>query len=326
MKEIIKQGSRLITKKAKQWMKEAAKESIPKKLFGEFWFEGELCILFADTNVGKSILAVQIADAITKDKPIPEFESDALRQKVLYFDFELSKKQFENRYSKNYQKHYVFNPRFFRVEKNDICITIGNDYSNESLEPDMLRMIIESKSKIIIIDNLTGLENNIEKAAIALPLMKRLNALKKQHQLSILILAHTPKRNLSKPITLNDLGGSKTLMNYCDSAFTIGESAKDKNIRYLKQIKVRATEKKYDTENVAVCQVSKAKNYLQFEFLKHTSEQEHLKKLKDIDQVQLIYDAKALHEEGKSYREIANKLGVSHMKVSRIIKGSLCNR
>jgi DNA-binding CsgD family transcriptional regulator len=38
--------------------------------------------------------------------------------------------------------------------------------------------------------------------------------------------------------------------------------------------------------------------------------------------VQLAYDVKALHAEGKSYREIANKLGVSHMKVSRIIKGS----
>jgi hypothetical protein len=29
-------------------------------LFGDFWYEGELCILFADTNVGKSILPYKL--------------------------------------------------------------------------------------------------------------------------------------------------------------------------------------------------------------------------------------------------------------------------
>jgi hypothetical protein len=29
-----------------------------------FWYEGELCILFADSNLGKSILAVQIGNSI----------------------------------------------------------------------------------------------------------------------------------------------------------------------------------------------------------------------------------------------------------------------
>jgi hypothetical protein len=31
-------------------------------VFGTFWFEGELCILFADSNRGTSILAVQIGN------------------------------------------------------------------------------------------------------------------------------------------------------------------------------------------------------------------------------------------------------------------------
>src|SRR3954470_5244187 len=44
----------------------ARTQPIPRKLFGKLWFEGEICILFADTNVGKSILAVQIADSISR--------------------------------------------------------------------------------------------------------------------------------------------------------------------------------------------------------------------------------------------------------------------
>ncbi|MBT3748037.1 MAG: AAA family ATPase, partial [Bacteroidetes bacterium] len=53
-------------KTADRWIEQAKTRPIPKMLFGEFWFEGELCILFADSNVGKSILAVQIGDSISK--------------------------------------------------------------------------------------------------------------------------------------------------------------------------------------------------------------------------------------------------------------------
>ena len=164
------------------------------------------------------------------------------------------------------------------------------------------------------------LENNIEKASIALPLMKRLNDLKNKHGLSILLLAHTPKRNLTKPITINDLGGSKTIMNFCDSAFTIGSSAMDSNVRYLKQIKVRATEMLYGTDNVMVCQLAKPDNFLKFEFLKFDTEEKHLKRAKDFDRGDLEIAVTELSEEKKSYREIATQLGISHMTVSRILK------
>jgi len=57
-----------IIKSANTWIEEAKNKPIPKMLFGEFWYEGEICILFADTNLGKSSLAVQIADSITKGR------------------------------------------------------------------------------------------------------------------------------------------------------------------------------------------------------------------------------------------------------------------
>ena len=60
----------LTIKTANEWIEEAKFKPIPKMLFGDFWFEYELCILFADTNLGKSILAVQIANSISKGEPI----------------------------------------------------------------------------------------------------------------------------------------------------------------------------------------------------------------------------------------------------------------
>ena len=84
---------------ANDWINQAKRTPIPKCLFAEFWHEGEICILFADSNLGKSILAVQIADSISKNKKIGGFKLETIKQQVLYFDFELSAKQFEVRYA-----------------------------------------------------------------------------------------------------------------------------------------------------------------------------------------------------------------------------------
>ncbi len=49
---------------ADEFIEEAKKRPTPTKLFNSFWFENEVCVLFADTNIGKSILAVQIGNSI----------------------------------------------------------------------------------------------------------------------------------------------------------------------------------------------------------------------------------------------------------------------
>ena len=229
-------------KTASRWIEQAKTRPIPKMLFGEFWFEGEICILFADTNLGKSILAVQIGNSISKGEHIPGFKLEALKQSILYFDFEMTDKSFENRYSLNFDQHYSFDDNFIRVEINPDAEIPDSQSFEKCLNDSLERAIIETSAKVLIIDNLTYLKDDNEKAKDALPLMKNLKNLKNKYGLSLLILAHTPKRDLSKPITRNDLSGSKMLMSFTDSSFAIGESQKDKNIRYLKQIKVRQNE------------------------------------------------------------------------------------
>lgn len=310
-------------KTANRWIEQAKIRPIPKMLFSEFWFEGELCILFADTNLGKSILAVQIGNSISRGEQIPGFKLETPKQPILYFDFELSDKQFENRYSINFEQHYNFDDNFIRVEINPDAVMpeakTFEDYLNHSLE----RSITETGAKVLIIDNLTYLKNETEKAKDALPLMKHLKALKSRYGLSILALAHTPKRDLSKPITRNDLQGSKMLINFCDSCFSIGESHTDKSLRYIKQIKQRNTEQIYDSENVCICQIHKPINFLQFEFINFGTEPEHLKQHSEKDRENLKEKVNELKKRGRSLREIGTELGISHSKAGRILKD--CN-
>lgn len=321
--KLTTQKGLLIVKPANQWIEQAKNRPVPQMLFGEFWFEGELCILFADTNLGKSILAVQIGNSISKGEAMQGFKLEAGKQVVLYFDFELSDKQFENRYSINYQNHYEFDENFYRVEINPEADLPENQSFEQYLNFSIEKSIIETGARVLIIDNLTYLKSATETAKDALPLMKQLKALKNKYNLSILALAHTPKRDLSKPITRNDLQGSKMLINFCDSSFSIGESHTDKNVRYLKQIKERATEKIYDAENICLSQVSKPYNFLQFEFLMFSTEREHLKQLTERDIESQKDKVIELKQHGKSLREIGTELGISHMKVSRILKD--CN-
>lgn len=308
-----------LIKSANKWMQEASNRPIPKMLFDAFWFQGEICILFADTNLGKSILAVQIGEAISKGVAINGFKNEAEKQAVLYFDFELSDKQFENRYSINYNQHHYFDDNFKRIEINpEATVPDGStfeDYLNFSLE----KSIKETGAKVLVIDNLTYLKNETEKAKDALPLMKHLKALKAKYNLSILALAHTPKRDLSKPINRNDLQGSKMLINFTDSCFAIGESHNDKHLRYLKQIKARNTEILYDTENVVLCQIAKPDNFLGFEFIGYSKESDHLKIVSENDNNVLAEKVLELKQQGKSLREIGVELGISHMKAKRLL-------
>ena len=313
-------------KTANEWLELAKTSPIPEMLFGEFWHEGEISILFSDSNLGKSILSVQIADSISKGQQIPGFKLEAKKQPVLYFDFELSAKQFEVRYSikneaqKVFENHYSFDDNFKRIEINpDAEIPTEStfeNYLNQSLE----QSIIETGAKILIIDNITYLKNETEQAKHALPLMRYLKDLKSKYSLSILALAHTPKRDLSRPITQNDLGGSKMLYNFIDSCFAIGQSNTDKNLRYIKQIKARNTAMIYDTENVIVCQIDKPYNFLAFEFIDYGAEREHLKQVTEKDRESTIEQAKELSQKGYSQRQISNELGISLGAVNKYLK------
>ena len=307
-------------KTASEWIEEAKNRPIPKMLFGEFWFEGEVCILFSDTNLGKSILAVQIGNSISKKEEINGFKLESEKQPILYFDFELTDKQFENRYSTDYEEHYNFDDNFIRIEMNrEAMLPNGINYEDFLLYS-LEQSIIETDVKVVILDNMTFLKSGTESAKDALPFMKDLKLLKNKYGLSLLVLAHSPKRDSSKPITNNDLAGSKMLMNMCDTSFTIGASSKDKNLRYIKQIKERYTEKIYDSENVCVCEISKQQSFLGFKLIDYSSESEHLKSYNKNDKDGIIEEVKLLSSQGKTQREISEELGISLGVVNKYLK------
>lgn len=318
-------NSPFIIKTANQWSKETAEKPIPKMILGELWFENEICILFANTNVGKSSLAVQIADSITKGQMIEPFQLEIDKKRVLYFDFENSVQCFTKRYSEQadggYKNRYEFDENFLRVERNrNIDFSIDPRGYEESLITDIATAITESGVEIIIIDNLSWLKSDNENAKDAAPFMQQLVSLKEKYQVSILVVGHTPKIDPSKPLDVNDLAGSKMLSNYADSIFAIGQSQADGGLRYIKQIKVRNSEKVYDLENVCLFEHVKTENFLKFEFRGHGNELDHLATPTRKSRDALRIEAVNLSKQGKTQREIADILNISLGKVNGLLK------
>ena len=302
-------------KPANDWIS-GGRHTRPKMVFDNFWFENELCILFADTNVGKSILAVQLGNCIANGGDLNNFRMQMPASPVVYFDFEQSANQFEARYT-DHDGPFKFSTNFFRAELNATADSTHNylDRVHYCTEEG----IRNTKAKVLIVDNLTYLANEAERARDALIMMKFLKKLKSKYGISILALAHTPKRNPARPITNNDMQGSKMLINFCDSAFAIGRSQKDLEMRYIKQIKQRNATETYGEERVCLFKIHRNGANLLFEHYGFEPEQEHLQKpgyIGLLDKQKII----ALNKEGVSNRLIALQLGVARSSVARVLE------
>ena len=296
----------LSIKTANRSVEDALKMPDPVDLYHGLLNEGEVACLFADSNAGKSIFAVQMGDHISRYR------------KVLYVDCELSEKQFQLRYTNREMGYrHVFSDNFYRAEIDPERMGVQN--YEEAIIKDIEDAALQTGSRIVIIDNLTYLCNSSEKGDVAGLFMMKLIALKKKHSLTLLIISHTPKRNLSNPITQNDLAGSKKLYNFFDNVFAIGQSAKDKRIKFVKQVKVRASEYVYDSDNVIVYEITSEDGYVRFLHKGYGKESEHLKDKTEDDEYSTHSNILALHREGKSVREIADLVDRSKTSVHRII-------
>ena len=294
-------------KSANRTITDAALRPNPRSLYLELWYEGEVCCLFSDSNLGKSIYAVQMADQI------------ASTRRVLLVDCELTDKQFQMRYTDaETGLIHIFPEGLYRAEINPVTLDV-NDYE-EKIIKNIEAVALRMATSIIIIDNLTYLCNSSDKGVDAGSFMMKLMNLKKKYGWSLLIIAHTPKRNLSSPITQNDLAGSKKLYNFFDSVFAIGKSAKDDRLRYVKQLKVRAGEFLYDANNIIVYELEKSSGFVHFEFKEYSTEKEHLRERTESDEEKQLKRIKELKAQGKSVRDIAALVGLSKSKVWRLLQ------
>lgn len=295
------------------YIEEGKMMEAPKELIPHILVEHETTILFGDTGLGKSALAMQIACEVAE-------QGEERKKRVLYVNFELSQQQ----WAKRFQNKAVPGNLFIA----NIDYTMMHDVTDQShILDEIQRIAVENEIEVVIIDNLTNLCINSKEGGEAGNIMLQLISLRLTHNWTMLILAHVPKRKPCDPLSLNDLAGSKILSNLADNVIGLNKSKKDKSARYIIQLKYRSFPIELGYKNVQELRLTMSDDWLHFEYGDYDEEHTHLPRSRD-EKAELEQDViKELKKpNGMSYRDIAEMVGTSLATVARIAKSNGLNK
>jgi len=325
---VVNPSGLLVMKSMNDVMDEGEKEPKSKWVMGNLVKENEVIIMFGDEGTGKSILGFQMADRASKGKDLfdhEDFRNHCDPKETIFYDFELEASELYSRYSRDKEK-FNFHDNFKRASINKDFLEFEN--ADELIINEIQRDIEMYNPEFVVIDNITYIASESQDPTMATKLMKRLLALQKRYKpITIIIIAHTPKRDMSMPIQSRHLAGAKNLANFAKSVIAVSLSKKDPDKRYIKHIKCRNGRKMHDETNVIECVIRKEGANLSYEHYGFSTEQEHLE-VKDIsDQVGDIMDTIITQRKaGKSFREISRILqsnfdiGWAHTTIRRKLR------
>jgi hypothetical protein len=76
----------------------------------------------------------------------------------------------------------------------------------------------------------------------------------------------------------------------------------------------------YHADNIPLARIVKPANFLQLEFEAYGKEKDHLRQAVTEVDGELLNQVKELREQGKSFREIGDELGISYKKAERLLR------
>ena len=268
-------------------------------LYPDIVLEGDLSIIFGQSGIGKTIFAMQIARYIAESG-----------KRLLYVDCEMTPRQLGNRY-----KTPNFPPTFLRAE-------MDREHPAEDVLKGIEEVAVANYVEVVFIDNITALGQSLDRSADAGALMASLNTLKKKYNWTLVVLNHVPKMfSGNVPLSLSAMQGSAKINQLIDDAIGIAQSSIDSNLVYVKQCKWRNGELTMGADHVAVYERCKDENgNLGFIGRGFGTEQEYLSIENSNEREEMKARVRELSNKGMTQTAIAEQLGISQSKVSRLLK------
>ena len=272
-------------------------------LFDEFWREGELAVLFGAAGSGKSILAMQLAEALARGSGIDGFRMASGGRRVLYVDLQHADFQHRARYRDAGGKRYSFSERLERIrppaDVEDIAAWLRTTLSARRFD-------------VVVIDDLSSLRNTVDGTREVLKIMRDLKRLRDEMMVSILVISDAADPR-GKWVSEADLGRSRVLSTAADSVFALG-SCNDGDRRIV-QTRSRNAPIVWNTLNAPGAGIRRLRSgLLAFEF-----DGRFVPDLSP-EQLELIRQVKRLYDGGMSYRAVGEALSISKSRAERLYR------
>jgi hypothetical protein len=264
-------------------------------LFDDFWREGELALFFGPASGGKSVLALQLGDALARGGGLLGFGNPRGRRRVLYVDLLHTEEQFQMRCVGGSVRHR-FPMNLFR----------DRPPSLSQLFEWLRANVLAHKIQVVIIDDLSAVRNTNDGVRETLGLMRKLRELRDELGISILAITDSAEPT-RRTIGERELGRSRMLCSVADSVFAIGRGLDRPEDFYLIQTGSRSSAVEWTEEYAPTATLGRTDSgLLAFEF------DDRFTKESDPETLQRIREVKRLADtEGKSFRQIAPILGIS---------------
>ena len=280
-------ASMLETRSANRWrVPHVERKPRSSSLFGNLWHAGEVAVLIGEKGVGKSVLAVQIAESIARGKIMNAgnergrdagsiFAASRRRsvpaspREVLYLDFQRTEAQWHERYSVpspvpgKLPVRYRFSPALKRAAINWDG-HIPEDFKggvSEYLMHSICQTILESGARVIILDDLSYFAHATSSTRGGLNAMKTLKLWAMTHQLSILVLAPAREKRRWAAASLGDVLGSRQITALADTVIYLGPSTFGPNFRYLRHL-ASPRQLTHTPENVITYELTRTAGYV----------------------------------------------------------------
>lgn len=271
-------------------------------LFDEFWRRGELAIMFGREGVGKSVLAVQIADAIAKGRPMHGFTMPtgvAARRKVLYIDLNSNDTQFSRRYSRA------------GLSANLMRVRIDDDLNiAEKIES----LAAKNEIETIIVDSLDELRRTAYGAREMLDFVRKMRRLSRRSGISILVLASEISTKHTDPTP--DLHGvTRSISSFADGVFLIRKWNGAANDRYIEQLRTSAAKLVWPIDRAPMFHIAENENAMPQAVF-----DERFSPVLDQEMKDNLMTIAMLRGRGVSFREISEQMGLGKSYVHKLYK------